>query len=438
MREASGPAGPRSSSSGPAGGPVPNGGYSGPGPRASGFPNEQAARGPAGGPPPAPADRRTGAATTIPQHWSPGEAFGLSRGALSSGLQTAARGGFMGTGFGALILGLSPSWTAGPSEDELRPSDAARVTRLQQWLDYQPPEGVAAVDYGPDGFDVRIDGGSDYVPVLGRVPPDLVGGSSDALPDIDRTVPPPPLGGTFGAQTGVYGGAALPDVPTWKQAKMIQRLHAASLNLPVKMGYNPFQNMFERRIEFVRDGNAVIVRSKPVRLTSERYVMHRRHNETKYGRRLIQTVYKVIGQTYGKYTEAMDMAEVAAWSTYARMPDGRIVPAMLVEGGNMRDVLMGFMNGRYRFDAYGFTVDYALSQAGDWAASLSDKPLDMARRKAPGWLWSGNDNPALFGDADREDYADVRISEEWAQFRDAVRSQADPARVQRVAGLWRS
>ena len=161
---------------------------------------------------------------------------------------------------------------------------------------------------------------------------------------------------------------------------------------------NPFPNMVEPEIDFDapeisvnpprtgqrnrlgQDEVVIEIETKPetetqpevTRLTirSRRVkASQKRRKETKAGSKWIKAANKLISNTYGEYSEMIDLMEVISFNAYKEVKnkDGEIVriPAVALEDGSLLKVMQGIGRGEYEFDIGKFIIDFTVMQATD-------------------------------------------------------------------------
>lgn len=175
----------------------------------------------------------------------------------------------------------------------------------------------------------------------------------------------------------------------------------------------------------------VRIRVRPWKAVKETDFWVPRYRDTKFGRKTVWMVQKVINVTYGAYTELQDAVEVFAQSLYA--PDG--VSAWQKENGSVLGALQGYMEGRYRLDTVGFVIDFGINQASDLAYAVADAPMEYAAKRMPGW------DPSYVADRfrlndKREERGDV--AKDWISWAGRSVRSLDTERSRRIRSLWSS
>lgn len=348
----------------------------------------------------------------------------------------------MGMGIGAaagLMLGTPTSHYDTPSRWDTPPK-----------VGYVSPS-IEAIDHRPDFDKVDIHVGSapsPYIPHLAVRPGDALARHDLPplrLPDMERPkrVDPPVVNhdlleyNQYGEEGGDYVSAPplIDPILLRDNAASQQASTLPDMDLPraspgpliphstmggVKMVWSVGKTGYGVRLTMARG------------LTDVRNITMPRYADTKYGKRLVGLVNRTITATYGTYSELNDAVDVFVGNMYG-IERGVIKPAMLLERGSTLAVMQGYLEGDYRLDAVGFTVDLGWNQTKDWliggwgrGTNAIDRSLGSELPYSADTLISGMQRRS-----NGESYVQsaLRPADQW------VRS-ADARRKSRVSQLW--
>jgi len=112
----------------------------------------------------------------------------------------------------------------------------------------------------------------------------------------------------------------------------------------------------------------------------ERVLSRPRYKDNKYGKSLVAAINRAITATWGVVSEMGDTVSALVHNTYG-LHNGRVVPAMMLEGGSTINVIKGMLEGDYRTDTVGFTIDFAIMQTSDVAYALQARALQRMERE---------------------------------------------------------
>jgi hypothetical protein len=298
------------------------------------------------------------------------------------------------------------------------------LARNRSWL--HPPQDLTFTPVGDHGVDIRF--GPEAVLDIGRAPVPLAySPSGNTLPEIGEEPAPwaPPV------RLPEENVEEAPVPRPMPRPRPVDDVEYKPTRRPERRREREESPLVQFKLEFRLDEEeqpVMRIKGEPVPV---RYLARKRIKDTKFGRKVFWVVNRAVDATYGLVSEAMDAAEVFAFSLYA--PNG--MSAMALEGGDLAKSFKGYMEGRYRLDVTGFVVDFGINQAEDFAYALADAPQEFAAKRMPGW------DPTYTADRfrlnnHRKERSDV--AQEWISWGSSHLRSFDSERRRRIRGLWSS
>lgn len=284
-----------------------------------------------------------------------------------------------------------------------------RMSKLQDAPEEAPWLGEVRIAPGGETWSAVVLPGTDDIPVRPLFVPGRI--------DLPEPVAEP-----------LYSPRPVARPATWREEKRVEKMdpervsEAGRVTL-LRLAVRPLDNPASE------DGPVEVVKLRP-RSIRERWVHVPRWRDSKYGKKLVQVVYRVVNHSYGTVSEVQDAIDVLGQNIYGLTDRGQVVQAMVIEGGDLSRVLRGLASGKYKVDGVGFAVDYARQQLSDLAYAAEGAPREMAVAAGGRFTWQAQyatNEGVKMGESDVS--SSIRAASSW------LRSQ-DVQRARRVSELF--
>lgn len=137
-----------------------------------------------------------------------------------------------------------------------------------------------------------------------------------------------------------------------------------------------------------------------------------RRSDQKANRKWLKVTHMLISITYGTYTEIMDFLEALAWNSY-QMRNGKKIPAMPLEDGNLINILTGVLEGKYDVDMQQLIVDYAYMQLQDFLIGKMSQGIVSQAIDTGGWQSPIGPEAFVNKMFDNEALKDYQVDNSW-------------------------